>query len=101
MVRLFVGAGRHAGVRPADIVGAIANEAGIPGKAIGAIDIYDDFTFVDVPAEYQAQVLDGLSGAMVRSQQANVRLATVQDVAPPKTRRKTDNGAKHRKPTKG
>ena len=42
-------AGSRAGVRPADIVGAIANEAGVPGKAIGAIDIYDDFTFVELP----------------------------------------------------
>jgi ATP-dependent RNA helicase DeaD len=82
MVRLFINAGRDAGVRPADIVGAIANEAGVPGKAIGAIDIYDDFTFVDVPSQYGAQVVDCLSGAMVRSRQAEVRLATVQDVAP-------------------
>jgi ATP-dependent RNA helicase DeaD len=90
MVRLLVNAGRNAGVRPADIVGAIANEAGVPGKAIGAIDIYDDFTFVDVPAEYQAQVLDGLSGAMLRSRQAQVRLATVQDVAPARARQRPD-----------
>jgi ATP-dependent RNA helicase DeaD len=93
MVRLFINAGRNAGIRPADIVGAIANEAGVPGKAIGAIDIYDDFTFVDIPAEYQAQVIDGLSGAMLRSQQAQVRLATVQDVAPARARRKPDGAS--------
>jgi ATP-dependent RNA helicase DeaD len=90
MVRLFINAGRNAGIRPADIVGAIANEAGVPGKSIGAIDIYDDFTFVDVPAEYQSQVLEGLAGAMLRSRQAEVRLATVQDVAPLRTRRRSD-----------
>jgi ATP-dependent RNA helicase DeaD len=100
MVRLFVNAGRDAGVRPADIVGAIANEAGVPGKSIGAIDIYDDFTFVDIPAEYQAQVLDGLSGAMLRSRQAHVRLATAQDVAPSGARRASGNGAAHRRPAK-
>jgi ATP-dependent RNA helicase DeaD len=101
MVRLFVNAGRNAGIRPADIVGAIANEAGVPGKAIGAIDIYDDFAFVDVPAEYQAQVLEGLSGAMLRSQQAQVRLATVQDVAPARARRKPDGaGGKDSKKAK-
>ena len=37
MVRLFIGAGREAGVRPQDLVGAIANEAGIPSKLIGSI----------------------------------------------------------------
>jgi ATP-dependent RNA helicase DeaD len=97
MVRLLVNAGRNAGIRPADIVGAIANEAGVPGKAIGAIDIYDDFTLVDVPAEYQAQVLDGLSGAMLRSQPAEVRLATGQEASSARTRRRPD-GVK--KPTK-
>jgi ATP-dependent RNA helicase DeaD len=81
MVRLFIDAGRFSGMRPADIVGAIANEAGVPGKAIGAIDIYDDFTFVDVPAEYQAQVLEGMSGATIRGQAANIRLASGRDVA--------------------
>src|SRR5438477_2675876 len=46
MVRLFVDAGRDAGVRPGDIVGAIAGEADIPGHVIGAIDVHSKFTFV-------------------------------------------------------
>ncbi|HXH82626.1 MAG TPA: DbpA RNA binding domain-containing protein [Candidatus Tectomicrobia bacterium] len=45
-VRLFIDAGRARGVRPGDIVGAIANEADVPGEAIGAIDVHDRFTFV-------------------------------------------------------
>src|SRR6185295_5262913 len=61
MVRLFIGAGSRAGVRPGDIVGAIANEADVPGKAIGSIDIYDRFTFVEVPAQYQGQVLQRMA----------------------------------------
>jgi len=44
MVRLFIDAGRSSGIGPGDIVGAIANQADIPGKAIGAIDIYGRFT---------------------------------------------------------
>jgi ATP-dependent RNA helicase DeaD len=82
MVRFFIDAGRFHGVRPADIVGAIANEAGVPGKAIGAIDIYDDFTLVDVPAEYQARVLDSMSRATIRSRDANIRLVDQRDVPP-------------------
>jgi hypothetical protein len=81
-VRFFIDAGRFHGVRPADIVGAIANEAGVPGKAIGAIDIYDDFTLVDVPAEYQARVLDSMSRATIRSRDANIRLVDQRDVPP-------------------
>jgi len=79
MVRLFIDAGRASGVRPADIVGAIANEAGLPGKAIGAIDIYDDFTYVDVPSEYLEQVMAGMSGATIRNQAVKVRPATPRD----------------------
>ena len=67
MVRLFIDVGRDHGVRPNDIVGAIANEANIPGKSIGAIDIYDQFTFVDIPTEYKAQVLEHMSHASIRS----------------------------------
>ena len=87
MVRLFIDAGRASGVRPADIVGAIANEAGLPGKAIGAIDIYDDFTYVDVPSEYLEQVMAGMSGATIRNQAVKVRPATPRD-GPAATARK-------------
>ena len=48
MTRLFFGAGRDAGVRPADVVGAVANEAGINSRSIGAIDIAERFTIVEV-----------------------------------------------------
>ncbi|HEX7185196.1 MAG TPA: DEAD/DEAH box helicase [Thermoanaerobaculia bacterium] len=75
MVRFFIPAGSRAGVRPADIVGAIANEAGVPGRAIGAIDIYDTFTFVEIPAQYRDQVLQGMSGASIRGRQVDIRLA--------------------------
>ena len=67
MVRLFIDAGRTSGVGPADIVGAIANEAGVPGKAIGAIDIYDRFTFVEVPAEYRDQILERMVNVEIRN----------------------------------
>jgi ATP-dependent RNA helicase DeaD len=75
MVRLFIPAGTRAGVRPADIVGAIANEADVPGKAIGAIDIYDSFTFVEVPARYGAQVLERMAKATIRGRPVEVRVA--------------------------
>ena len=44
MVRLFISAGKKNKIRAKDIVGAIANEAGVPGKALGAIDLFDDYT---------------------------------------------------------
>ena len=75
MVRLYIDAGRSRGMRPSDVVGAIANEAGIPGRVIGAIDIYDEFTLVDVPAEYKQQVLGAMAGARLRNQPVSIRVA--------------------------
>jgi ATP-dependent RNA helicase DeaD len=75
MVRLFLAAGSRAGVRPSDIVGAIANEAGIPGKAIGSIDIYDRFTFVELPAQYQQQVMEKMANATIRGRPVDIRIA--------------------------
>ena len=81
MTRLFVDVGRRDGVSAAHIVAAIANEADVPGKAIGAIDIYDRFTFVDVPSEFTEQVLTQMRNSRIRSQKANVRVADSSDAA--------------------
>jgi len=97
MVRLFIPAGSRAGVRPADIVGAIANEADVPGKAIGAIDIYDSFTFVEVPARYSRQVLERMSRSTIRGRQVEVRIARPDQVVPSPERRKRP-GPPDRKP---
>ncbi|MDV3295134.1 MAG: DbpA RNA binding domain-containing protein, partial [Brachybacterium paraconglomeratum] len=56
MTRLFINIGHNFRIRPQDFVGAIANEAGIPGRAIGAIDILETFSFVDVPENMAQQV---------------------------------------------
>ncbi len=75
MVRLFIDAGRRDGVRPGDIVGAIANEADVPGRAIGSIDIYDNFTFVELPAQFSRQVLDRMGRSMIRNRLVSIRVA--------------------------
>ena len=76
MVRLFMDVGRKSGLRPNDVVGAIANEAGIPGRSIGAIDIYDHFAFVEIPAEYSDRVLQGMQRTRIRNQRINLRVAS-------------------------
>ncbi len=73
MTRLFVGAGRELGIRPSDIVGAIANEAGIPSKCIGAIDISDRFTIVEVESERAEQVIDAMQGVRFKGREATVK----------------------------
>ncbi len=57
-VRLVVDAGRDIGIRPGQIVGAIANEANIPGRALGKIQIQDNRTYVDVPENMVSKVID-------------------------------------------
>ena len=81
MVRLFIDIGRSSGISVGDIVGAIANEANVPGKAIGAIDVYDRFTLVDVLADYAHQVIQQMSDTRIRSQKANIRPADSREIS--------------------
>ena len=81
MVRLFIDVGRNGRVGPSDIVGAIANEGGVPGKEIGAIDVHDHFTFVDLPPEYVEQVLRRMKGSRIRNFNANIRVAAQREAA--------------------
>jgi ATP-dependent RNA helicase DeaD len=60
MVRLSFGLGKAEQIRPTMVVGAIANEAKIPGKAVGAITIHQHETFVDVSEQYVDQVINKL-----------------------------------------
>jgi ATP-dependent RNA helicase DeaD len=68
MVRLYLNVGRDDSVRPADIVGAIANEAHIPGRAIGAIELFDKFSFVEIPEQHQERVVRALKRTAIRGQ---------------------------------
>jgi ATP-dependent RNA helicase DeaD len=71
--RLFVGAGRLDGMRPGDLVGAIANEAGVSGGAIGAIEISDRFSIVEVPAESAEDIIRALRSTKIRGRKLVIR----------------------------
>lgn len=75
MVRLFINAGKNKRIRAKDIVGAIAGESGIPGKALGEIDIFDDFTFVDAPKKYVKDILKGMKGKKIKNVKINIERA--------------------------
>jgi ATP-dependent RNA helicase DeaD len=64
--------GHAHGVKPGNIVGAIANEAGIESKYIGRIEIYDDYSMLDLPADMPPDLLDHLKGVWVAGQQLNI-----------------------------
>ena len=71
--QLWIGGGRRAGLRPGDLVGAIANEAGVPGSVVGAIQLFDDFALVDVQRDVADAVEHALRNAMIRGQKLPVR----------------------------
>ena len=73
VIRLFVGLGRSAGVRPGDLVGAITNEAGLTGRDIGAIQIADGFSLVEVPEGAADRVIGSLRGKTIRGQNVVIR----------------------------
>lgn len=75
MVRIFVGIGRQDGLRPGDLVGAIANETGLDSRAIGVIDVLDRTAFVEVPAQVAANVVDALRNTKIRNRKVKVDFA--------------------------
>jgi len=74
MARIFISLGREAGIGPRDLVGAIANESGLPGSDIRGIEITDRFSLVDVPEDAAEHVIESLNGARLRGRKVNVRM---------------------------
>ncbi len=70
MGRIFVAAGRDAGILPRNLVGAIANESGVPGQDIGGIDIAERFSLVEVPEDVVEYVIDSLRGGASRARRS-------------------------------
>jgi ATP-dependent RNA helicase DeaD len=73
VVRLFIGAGRDAGVRPGDLVGAITGEADVRSRSLGAIEIADKFSLVEVPDALADQIIAALKATKIRGKKVTVR----------------------------
>ena len=74
-VRLFLNVGKKDNVRPGDILGAIAGESGISGKKIGEIDIYDRFTFVNVPEKHVDEIIEAMTDKKIRKKKIHIEVA--------------------------
>jgi ATP-dependent RNA helicase DeaD len=70
---LFIAAGKNAGIRPGDLVGAIAGEAGLSSRQIGGIQINPKHSLVEVPAALADRVIKALKSTSIRGQKVNVR----------------------------
>ena len=75
MVRLFINIGKKDRAKPGDILGALAGESGIPGKVVGTIDMYDKYTFVEVPAEYAREIINSVNHTKIRGKSVAVEPA--------------------------
>ncbi|MGO3738795.1 MAG: DEAD/DEAH box helicase [Marinomonas foliarum] len=114
MTRFVVQVGYNAGVKPGNIVGAIANEADIESRYIGHIEIYEDFSTVDLPTNLNADVLGKLSKTRICGQRTDIaKLENADELnkraASPSTRkrpaggsdRRPSNGGERRRPAGG
>ncbi len=102
MATFRIEVGHQHGVKPGNIVGAIANEANMPAKYMGRIEIYDDFSTIDLPDDMPADLVDHLKTVWVAGQQLNMTRDGVEAPiapAPKKKFFKKDAAAKkpHRK----
>jgi len=73
VTRVYIGAGRKMGIRPGDLVGAIANEASMDSSNIGAIEIADRFSLVEVPEPMAERVIEALRSTTIKGKRVTVR----------------------------
>jgi ATP-dependent RNA helicase DeaD len=73
VVRLYLGAGRQAGIRPGDLVGAITGEAGVQSRSLGAIEIADRFSLIEVPEALADDIVSALKATTIRGKKVSVR----------------------------
>jgi ATP-dependent RNA helicase DeaD len=101
MLRYRLEVGREHGVMPKHIVGAIANEAGLDSRQIGRIELYDEYSTVELPEEMPDDVFRHLQNVWVCNRKFNLRLAEQGgQMERPHTERPYNNATKPRPFTK-
>ncbi|MCK6396470.1 DEAD/DEAH box helicase [Zoogloea sp.] len=81
LARYRIDVGREHMASPKDIVGAIANEAGIESRFIGQINLFEDYSTVELPSDLSNDTIQILRRARVRQQPLNLRLASPEEAA--------------------
>jgi hypothetical protein len=88
--RVFLAAGKRDGVRVGDIVGAVANEAGIPGDRIGQVELFESHAIVELNADDAAKAVHALGAVSLRGRRLSARIDERSGDAP----RGGDRGAR-------
>lgn len=78
MARLFINIGKEQNIRPGDILGAITGESGIPGRLVGSIDMYDKYTFIEVPDDCAGEILESMKSAKIRGRKVHIEMANAR-----------------------
>lgn len=100
MVRFFINAGKDQGIRPGDIVGAIAGESNIHGSMIGAIKIQDKNTFVDIPFECAMDVLNAMYNSKIKGKKIKLTPAKASQKTAAEPKKKHNKGNYKKRPKK-
>jgi ATP-dependent RNA helicase DeaD len=103
MARYRIEVGHVHGVKPGNIVGAIANEAGMDAKNIGRIDIHDDYTLLDLPDGLPADLLNQLKTVRISGRQLHINRVDEQAESAPPVRKATgrDDAMQAERPARG
>ncbi len=80
--RVFLGAGKRDGVRVGDIVGAVANEAGIPGDRIGSVELFESHAIVELSADDATRAVQALGNVSLRGRRLSARIDERSSEAP-------------------
>lgn len=75
MVRFHINVGKNSKVRVADIVGAVAGECEIQGKHIGSIDLFDNYSFFEIPSKYEKTVLKNMKNVKIKGKKVTAQLS--------------------------
>jgi ATP-dependent RNA helicase DeaD len=77
--RLLIKLGKKQGIRPGDIVGAITGETDLTGRQIGAIEIHDGFSLVDVPRALAPSLIEVMSRCQIKGHPVFIKPAKGKD----------------------
>ncbi len=75
MTRVFLNVGKRDHINPGNILGAIAGEANISGSAVGNIDMYENYSFVDIPEALVFKVIKNMNGKSIKGRQVSLEIS--------------------------
>ncbi len=78
MTRLFINIGKNFNIEPRHIVEGLASNTSLPGKLIGAIDIFDKYTFVEIPNTYANEVISEMKNNKIKGKKVNIEISNAK-----------------------